>query len=286
MRVVEARITILRIAVRFGLLFILAGVPITAGAATLVYPHALFMDDDHRSTVFYVQNTGAVPAEMEVDLRFGYPASDSFGGVHIELVDDPEPQAPTATGWVRALPRRMVIHPGQRQAIRLLAQPPENLPDGEYWSRVIVTSREVRPTLSPEVDAEIRVGLRLETRTLISMSYRRANVRTGARIRQYEAQVSGESLEVAVEIEREGNAAYLGQLALTLTDATERRLARWERVVAVYYDLFRRFTYALPHLEPGGYRLHLELATVRQDIPAADVIQAEPVRAVTELTIP
>ena len=53
--------------------------------------------------------------------------------------------------------------------LELVAQPPEDLAPGEYWSRVIVATREAQPTHPVTGDGAIRVWLALETRTIISV---------------------------------------------------------------------------------------------------------------------
>ena len=54
-------------------------------AATLVYPHALFMDDARTSCLFYVQNTGIDPTEVTIDIVFGYPTADSSGSARLQF---------------------------------------------------------------------------------------------------------------------------------------------------------------------------------------------------------
>ncbi len=276
----------MRSALLLTLVMLTACLPGGALASTLIYPHALFMDDQSRSTVLYVQNSGEWPTEIEILLRFGYPASDSLGGVHMELIETPGPGAPSAADWVRALPRRLLVQPGERQAVRLLARPPAELPAGEYWSRVIVTSRDGRPLQTGGADGKIRVGLTLETRTIISLSYRRAQVFTGVKLKGFRAAIEDGKVTTQIELQRLGNAAFLGRLALDLVDERGAEVAHWDRVIAVYYDLFRRLDFPVQSLAPGRYVLHMNLSTTRQDIPETYVLKAETVGAVVELTVP
>jgi hypothetical protein len=244
------------------------------------------MDDHSRSTVFYVQNSGDVPTEVAVALSFGYPASDSLGGIHMELIESPGPDHPSAADWVRALPRRIMIQPGERQAVRLLAQPPADLPPGEYWSRIIVTSQTTPPPRPVAESGQIQVGLTLQTRTIISLSYRKAQVSTGISLRGFGARIDGEELIAELDLARTGNAAYLGDVRLVLTDDAGTVVQRFERVIAVYYELYRVLSFPVGSLPPGVYRLHLNLSTVRNDIPQENILPAEPVEADVEVTVP
>jgi hypothetical protein len=256
-----------------------------ASGSALVYPHALFMDDRERSCVFYVQNMGNEPAEVEVSLVFGYPASDSTGGIHLEIIEDPMPGLPSAVAWVRALPRRLLIHPGDRQAVRVLADPPGDLPPGEYWGRVVVRSRkaaQIQPVIG---HSGISVGLNLETRTLISLSYRKADVTTGVEIESFAAALQDTSLVTEIRLKRTGNAAFLGQQFLTLRNADGAVVGRWDRVVAVYYELYRKRALPLGPLPAGNYELHLEISTARTDIPQVDIIPAPSVGRIAHFRV-
>ena len=277
-----------RIAI-LGAALLLAGGAATA-TATVVAPHALFIDHRTRSGVLYIQSQGDAPEEVSVALEFGYPVSDSLGGVRIQLIEEPGPDEPSAAGWVRALPARAVVAPGARQAVRLLALPPAGLPDGEYWSRVIVASRTAEPPVSASSDASVRVGLTLEMRTITSLTYRKGQVATGVRLDGFAAGIRGDTLDCDLRLARTGNAAYLGQLALVLTAEAGAEAGaaagRWSQAIAVYRELHRRLSFPVGSLAPGRYTLRLRLSTEREDIPPADVLPAEPVERALELAVP
>jgi len=249
----------------------------------MISPHALFIDHEEGSAVLYVQNTEYEPVEVFVELQFGYLVSDSLGGVRLELIEDPAPDQPSATGWIRALPRRAIVYPMDRQAIRLLAQPPADLPDGEYWSRVLVTTRKA-PTPTPvTADGTIQVGLTLQTRTILSLNYRKGSVSTAVNLKDFQAKFENGKLVAEVDMEREGNAAYLGNLDLVLMDSKGQTVDQWNRAIAVYYDLFRRLSFPLDELNGGDYQLQLRLSTKRTDIPTQVVLPAKTVVATVDL---
>ena len=173
------------------------GAVATPASAIVLAPHALFIDHHTRSGILYIQNPGDDVEEVTVELEYGYPASDSAGGVHIELVPNPPADAPSAAGWVRALPQRMRVQPGARQAVRLLAQPPAELPDGEYWSRVIVTSHAAQAPVTVSEEQAVRVGLTLEMRTITSLTYRKGQVTTGVTLDDFAVESAGDTLIAA-----------------------------------------------------------------------------------------
>jgi len=245
------------------------------GYAILISPHAVFMDHRTRAGQVYLANTGTTPEEVEIALSYGYPVTDSAGNISVRLIDRPDSTEPSAAGWIRAFPRRAVVQPGERQVVRLLAQPPATLPDGEYWSRIIVTSRGQQMAVA-SADTTVRAGVSLEMRTIISVSYRKGQVRTGVEIRDLRAGIAGDSLVVWVGLVRQGNAAYLGTTRIRLYDPAGAVRGDWSTPTAVYVPVTRRYAFGLEGLAPGRHVVSVDLSTTRDDLPQGDILPANP----------
>lgn len=265
-----------------GALFILAP---TILDAVLVSPHAIFMTDVQRTEQITLVNTSDQTEEISIDLRFGFPDTDSAGNIFVRYVDAPGPEHPSAAEWVRAYPRQLRLAPGQRQVVRLLGKPPSELTDGEYWSRVVVTSRAAAAQVHNQ-DTLVTVGLALEIRTVISLAYRKGTVETGVALNDLEVDVEGDSLIAWVELERQGNAAYLGQQTISIRDSIGREHAEWSIPVAVYYSTRRRFAFPIDSVEPGAYSVQLDLNLDRADLPRSKLLPAAPISRSLGITIP
>jgi P pilus assembly chaperone PapD len=254
--------------------------PVVADAV-LVAPHALFLGDRARSGQIYLVNQGSTPEEVTIDLQFGYPEADSTGTMRIRLVDQPGPDDPSAAAWLRAFPRRVRVGAGQRQAVRIQATPPAGLPDGEYWSRLIVTSQEAQPAEAVANDSAVRAGITFALRTITSVTYRKGEVRTGLRLDSLSVIASTthrDTIVTWIGLTREGNAAFLGSLRFELRDGTGALVREWGTTpIAVYYALWRRFDLPLEGIAPGHYRLHALVSTARQDIAPHYILPAAPV---------
>lgn len=251
----------------------------------LVAPHAVFIDHASRTGQLTLVNTGTDPEEVAIDLQFGYPDTDSTGNVFVRLIEEPGDEHPSAAGWIRAFPRQVRLAPGARQVVRLLATPPAGLADGEYWSRVLVTSRGAAVPVAGG-DSLVRAGVTLELRTIISVSYRKGDVNTGVELDDLSVEVRNDSLVAWVEMTRHGNAAYLGQVTFDLRDANDRSVVSWPTPIAVYYSLRRRFAFPLSEIQPGSYTLHFILNTDRQDLDAQDVLPAEAITRSMGIEVP
>lgn len=254
--------------------------------AVLVAPHALFLGERNRVGQIYLVNQASTPEEVEIDFQFGYPENDSAGGMRVRLIPEPDSGAPSAAGWLRAFPRRLRLDAGQRQAVRIQASPPEGLPPGEYWSRLIVTSRQERPPTLAGGDSAVRAGITVELRTITSVTYRVGAVATGIRLDSVRSEAANDTLVALVGLTRSGNAAYLGSVGFTLLDQQDQVVRQWPAgPVAVYYSLLRRYALPLEGVAPGQYRLRVDVSTARDDIPPEHVLPAAAVQAVTGVEV-
>jgi P pilus assembly chaperone PapD len=262
--------------------------PVSAAQGVLVAPHAVVIDHRTRSGALSLYNPGDQPAEVSLSTFFGYPVTDSSGNFDLRTVERPGANMPSAAGWLEAFPKRMVLQPKERQTVRLLARPPQGLPDGEYWARLVVAAKGGSVPVSGANDSSgITVGLNLEVRTVLPLQYRKGAVATSVRASGLSAGVEGDSLAVRLHLVRQGTAAYIGTVRGALADGSGRTVATFSSPVAVYYEVDPRFTAALPggKLPPGPYRLRVEVTTEREDLAPETLLAARPVRDSLELRL-
>lgn len=264
-------------------------VPARAAAqGVLVAPHAIFMDHRSRSASLEVYNPGLDPAEITLDLIFGFPITDSAGTFELFTVDHPDSTYPSAASWILTFPRRLRLAPGQRQVVRLLGRPPADLADGEYWARLVVTATGSQIPVTGVADSgEVRVGLNLEVRTLLPIQYRKGQVTTGLTLgEELTVHAGRDSLTLHLPLTRTGSGAFLGTVRGSLVDSTGRIRSHAEAPLAVYRTLAPRFALPLEGVPSGRYRLILELASERQDLPPEAILPITPVRLEREVRIP
>jgi hypothetical protein len=265
-----------------------AAAPVAIHAqGVLVAPHGIFIDHRTRNGSFELYNPNSQPAEVSISTVFGYPVTDSTGNFTLKTSEAPDSSQPSAAAWIEAYPRRLILRPFERQRVRLLARPPAALPDGEYWSRLIVaaTAARIPPAGAGDTAPPIRIGMSLEMRTIVAVFYRKGPLRTGVTLSGIRAGIVGDSLVVRARLTRQGNAAYLGMLRGRLLDANGKQFATFASQVGVYYDLEPRFAAAVGSLPPARYTLQLDVATDRPDLPRGGPIGATPVRGSTAVTV-
>jgi len=241
--------------------------------AIYVAPTAVFIDDRTRSAQITIGNAGDQPEEATIELKFGFPDVDSAGTPYVRFVEDPGPEFPSAAEWVRVFPQRVRLEPRTQQTVRILASPPANLPDGEYWTRLIVTGRGASIPVRSS-DSTVRAGLNLEIRLVTSVTFRKGQVSTTPVIRALTADIEEDSLTVWAHLAREGNGAYLGTADVQVVSPAGEVVRNWSTALSIHYPVRRRFSYGLNSLPPGDYRVRFRLRTERPDLPAERVLRA------------
>jgi len=255
------------------LIFICSGI---VKAGVLVAPTSVILSETDRTGRMTVQNPTDKPKEISVRFAFGIPTSDSLGNVTVNIIDSGETHHPrSAIGWVRAFPRKMVLAPGATQVVRFVANPPRDLPDGEYWARIVVRSQESQANIpiSGESD-KITTQLNMIMETAIVLKYRTGDLVAKLDITDTEVEETDSTVSVTFDIANRGNASYVGILDCRLLDAANKELASRKLDFAIYEDLKRRID--LPVVQDEGPRpWHLDVSVStegRKDIPPEEMI--------------
>lgn len=260
---------------------LLAGLALRASAVA-VSPVALYIDDRTRTGTLTLFNPGSRAEEIEVDFAFGYPQSDEDGNVSVPLVETAPEGEPSAVEWLRAFPRRLVLEPGQRQVVRVVVQPPPGLAEGEYWGRVLIRSRGGQAPIEQR-QGNVQMQIDVETVVVAALSYRNGVVSTGVTVTGASAERSDTTVVATVDVQRTGNAAFIGRLRAEVLDASGDVVGEGEEVLAVYYDIRRRMSIPVPASARGPLRVRFLMDTDRDDLPPGAPLPVQPVRHVTDV---
>jgi P pilus assembly chaperone PapD len=262
--------------------------PLSAAAQGIaIAPTSVFIDARDRTGLLLLMNPNDDPAEVVISTIFGYPVTDSAGAMQLYTVKQPDSTAPSAASWVRVFPRRVTIAPHTQQTVRLLMSPPAGIPDGEYWSRVIITARGGKLPVTAAVDSgSVKIGLTLEVRTIIPLLYRKGKLETGVALSELRAEVRGDSLVVRARLERKGNAAALGTVHGEVVDAAGRVRQTFTSPISTYYVIRPRLTAPIDSLAPGSYRLRVAVSSVRPDLAPDAILPFRAVRDSVTVQIP
>jgi P pilus assembly chaperone PapD len=247
----------------------------TGFAGVLVAPTSVFMSETDRTGRITIQNPSDKPKEISIHISYGIPISDSMGDVQVTLQDSGVTDPRCAKDWIKAFPERVVLAPNSTQVIRLRANPPKNLADGEYWARIVVRSQEGQTSLpTAESDNKITTKLNMIMQTAIMLKYRTGNLVSKLEVLKTEIQQIDTTVIASISMANRGNVSYVGVLTCRLLDAAGKEISKDDMDLAVYYELNRRIK--LPIKGSGftrPFKVEISITTAgRTDIAENDVI--------------
>jgi len=203
-----------------------------ARAELLVAPTRVVLTPDARSAELVLVNKGAEAAAFRLALENRRMRSD--GG--LETADDARPGEAFATDKLRFSPRQLVLEPGARQVVRIMADPAAALPAGEYRSHLRLMSAPVSAArLSPAGGERPGNSLSIEL-----IAIRSITVPVILRVGALAASVSvdgaalsaADSGQLVVRLSRSGTRSTYGDISVTVDG--ERQPAWLVRGVAIY----------------------------------------------------
>lgn len=264
-----------------------AAVRESAAQALMIAPNAIVIDARTKTGAVTLINTGDRAAEVSLSTLYGFPVTDSVGRMQLRTLDVVDDTVPSAATWLRAFPERLVIAPGARRTVRLLATPPAGLTEREYWARLVVASRAAAQTDSTPGDAQsVHIGLALEVRSVLAVFYRNGAVSTGVALDAPRTSVDGDSIVAQARLQRRGNAAFVGSLNAVLRDSTGAARATATLPLGVYYTLEPRLAIPRVNVPPGRYVVELEAVSRRPDVAPGLLLPATSPRLTTDVVIP
>jgi hypothetical protein len=246
--------------------------------AVSVSPTALFLSQGERSARVSLVNEGDRPAEVEIGFAFGYAQSDSLGRVSVPLSESAGEGEPSLIPYLRAFPQRLRLAPGQRGMVRVLVQAPTDLPPGEYWARVMVSSKGAQAPVEQRF-GQTNVKLNIKSVVALATNYRHGPVETSVEVQNATARPAGDEVRLLLDLTRGGNAAWIGRVEAELLNASGKVVGSTVQDVAVYRPL--RWGVSIPLQEPldnGPYAIRYALSAERPDEDPRNILEAPVVR--------
>lgn len=259
------------------LLALLLALPAAAWAVT-VTPSAVYINARTRSGTITLINTGTRAEDIEITFAFGYPQADANGVVRVPIVAVAPDSEPSAAGWLRAFPRRIRLLPGQRQVVRVIAEPPAGLAVGEFWARMLIKSRGAQTPVEEQQGKQVKTRIDIETVIATAVSYRNGDVSTGLDVDERGATAADSAVALRLDLRRTGNAAFIGHLVAELVDPSGAAVSQLEEDIAVYRAMPRRFEIPVPAdrrpTDWTGYSVRYTINTERPDLPPGSALPA------------
>jgi hypothetical protein len=213
--------------------------PADAGIGDLLVAPTRIVLDGGRGAEIVLNNIGEEPATYRISVEFRRMLPDGS----LEDVKDPTAADKTASDMIIYAPRRVTLAPHEPQAIRIVARPPQGLPDGEY--RVHMLFRAIPPAtpVVQEASAPAEKGLRFKLTPIygvtIPVIVRLGNLQATAGIANVHLEKTSEGAPaVAVDLTRSGSRSTFGEVRV-LKSGVKDPIAL-QKAVAVYTELNSR----------------------------------------------
>ncbi len=255
-------------------------------ASVAVYPQALFINAPNRSVAITISNPTETRQEIWLDFRYGFPLVDDSGKFYVKYIEEPTSEEPNAAAWLTAYPQRFALNARESQVVRVMVQLPVGVVSGEYWARVIVSSKQ-RTAAPPQTPgANVRMRMEFVSQVDVPLQIRTGSVSSGLKIQGITSVVDTGLLKMGVDISRLGNASFWGTIRCFLKNEDGRVMKSLDQHVAVYRDLVYPITMDVASVPPGEYILELNVDNVRPGVPAQYRLKTDAVRFTYQLTIP
>ncbi|MDD5363501.1 MAG: hypothetical protein PHN88_15370 [Ignavibacteria bacterium] len=243
------------------LVLVLSG---TGFSQVTVAPVTVHLSDAERNGYIVVRNNSNItPWEVSIDMKFGYPVSDSSGKTVMYFPEKESDTDPSAVKWINFYPRKFVLQPLEEQTVRIAAKP-KNVKEGEYWGRPVIISKAVNAE-DTTGKGNINAGMSVEFRTVIALNYRRGSVKTGISFDNLTGKFEENKFVLFAKVKREGNAAYIGNLLVNITNEKGSIVKETKQEISVYYELNKRIEIETGKLPAGKYNISVQLNTDREE---------------------
>ena len=246
-------------------------------AQVTVAPSILFIDSKSGIGNLYITNNSASPQEVSISFAFGYPDADSAGNATMNYNDTVAARTYALNPMVRAYPRSFLLSAKQEQTVRLQVRTKSSVKDAFFFSRIKVTSAQKTPDIEKKITNAVTTQINFKFDQVLPVFYRKGNVSTGLIVHHVSTVSKDKKLTVVADVERTGNAAYIGSMKAELYSTANEKVALSEATASIYFRMKNKIELDISKAAKGKHKLLLTFETKRSDVAAEDLLQAPPV---------
>jgi hypothetical protein len=271
---------------KFILLLLLGTSSITTLQAQLsISPPYISVDGRSGVGNLYINNNSATPQEVEISFAFGYPASDTAGNLVMNYKDSVAYKKYGLDSVIRAFPRTFILPGNQQRTIRIRVKPTPGMKDGFYFTRVKVLTKPQTPDVAKTTTEGVTTRINFNFEQVIPAFYKRGKVTTGLKVEKIDAIQKDTNLVILAHLVRLGEAPFIGRIMVKLIDAKGKVVATTRSSMTAYFTELRRVDMAIAKVTPGPYRMEVTFETKRADMAIGDLVQAQPLKEISSITI-
>lgn len=286
-----------------------------------VSPHLVVFTPSTRTATLEFSNEGSRPTEADVEVQFGYtywqnedttlvPAHGVRQHGRDTVIYNPRPKDRSAVQWLSGMPTHIALGPHEKRQVTLRINPPANLPDGEYYARVVtlVGAHAKRAAVSQDVKQAYRYPLKgwelPVIRDSVRVFYRQGPQTMGLKVVRAKAKLDPSNepptddevdvgmhpLQVMMQLQLTGTTHFEGifRMSYVSENGDEIQLTASEgAAVSLHRDGIIRWVAQTDHLPLGHkYHLRLRLFATQDEFPEAQRLPMQPIDIELPIYIP
>ncbi|MEX0904748.1 MAG: hypothetical protein WD604_05020 [Balneolaceae bacterium] len=241
-------------------------------AQVTISPTAVFLDKNSKVGSFYVSNPSQSAVEVRLGFEFAYPATDPEGRVFLNYEDEQAKELFSLEPHIRAFPTTFVLQPDQRQTIRLVGRIPNNSDPGMYWTRMRVSSNQETPPVGQVSEGEVSAQVSFQIDQVTAVLVQHGSAQTGLTIHNSNALLQDGRLVVLTDVERTGNAPFLGSVRTRVLNS-DREIDSRRSSTSVYFRNNQRVEFDANGWPAGEYIVETTFESSRNDISSQNLLQ-------------
>lgn len=224
-----------------------APAPADAPGGISVIPNRVVLEGRTRAAEVLLKNSGTVRASFRVSLVEKDMTEEG------RLADRVRKEGEiTAATLVRFSPRQVDLDPGESQIVRIQVRKPENLPDGEYRSHLLLQgippARKAESIQEEDAGRTLSFGITQVLGISIPVIVRQGNLAAEVSLAHgdpafYQPPYKDSAPVISLWLERKGARSVLGDMKVTLESGGDKPKGTvlWElKSVGIYTNLPRR----------------------------------------------
>ncbi|GEM_PF-1448817 len=225
-------------------------------AGVTVYPTEVFVKPPNKSAPIVITNPSNNEIEVWLTFSYQYPVIFDSTGIKMSAGDSTSGDEPAASKWLRAIPQRFTLKPQESQVVRILGSPPPGLKSGEYWSQIVIGSKD-RKLAAVNDQQGAKFNMDIITQTVVPFHFRTGATTTGLQIREAQAVATPKGIHMRLVLDRSGNASYWGRMTTRVLNANGKVIKTKESRMVVYRSMDYSLDIELGEERSGQYSVEL-----------------------------
>lgn len=260
------------------ILLILIASTVAATAQVAVLPPVVYIDPATNSGTTNLQNQGNIPKEVNISFADGFINYDNNGEAFLDTTNK-KFQKYSIKPYVKVFPKKILIPPFGQQTIRFFANPPGNLSEGTYWTRLVIDARDPKKQIDSLRGQQnsIQMDFRLNVRSNSIVVFPKGNCNAVLKIAKHSIKTVGDNVNLYVDFEKTGNSPVWGTSVIEIKDPSGNIIINEKIPTQLYQNNKVKFSFAKNFFRSGNYTFKITVNNERDEVPENFRIKFSPV---------